>query len=479
MRKIYLTEEQVREFVRQEIITEHAYINKLNKDKRVADITYNNLSRKVGNVGGQDYLTTDKMEKNDGDTYEIKLKGGITCYNITSIKGDKVMHYFKHKWADNRDAEITVKDAETKEKNTYKLQMAKAEEDTFINKFKQKVAYVIKYCVNNFKRVNKDYNFSMISIYPVPSSSNFNDKMAGILAKSGLYGIPCQVIDGNILKKDFDKIEKDNEFIEKNKEFYNQPFFASDNNNNKTVEQNLDVTLEKLAAKKRAQALIDEANKYVQKLFIQIYNYRQVTKDTSVDRKRMIASIVNNFTKYYDTTEKIRKASTYYDYISGEHHKQNDDSLFQRLKYSKGPSIEKRSKDVWAIVKPYLRGCKCEITGEPYSYVELVLYTKNTFQIKNISAGERMGLKNMYTPNEEYEKFKGEIERIKGTVFVIFDDNVSGGATLGDICMQFKNLGIDNMIPITFGDMSEKWTENRIPLTNPGLENNKHARWNF
>ena len=41
-------------------------------------------------------LKTDKMEKNNGDTYEVPLKGGIMSYNITSIKGVDVMHYFKN-----------------------------------------------------------------------------------------------------------------------------------------------------------------------------------------------------------------------------------------------------------------------------------------------------------------------------------------------------------------------------------------------
>ena len=34
---------------------------------------------------------------------------------------------------------------------------------------------------------------------------------------------------------------------------------------------------------------------------------------------------------------------------------------------------------------------------------------------------------------------------------------ISGGATLSDICMQAKQLGIEYIIPITFGEMQMKY----------------------
>ena len=48
-----------------------------------------------GNLSSLDMLKTDKMDSNNNDTYEVPLKGGIMSYNITSINGTDVMHYFK------------------------------------------------------------------------------------------------------------------------------------------------------------------------------------------------------------------------------------------------------------------------------------------------------------------------------------------------------------------------------------------------
>jgi hypothetical protein len=65
------------------------------------------------------------------------------------------------------------------------------------------------------------------------------------------------------------------------------------------------------------------------------------------------------------------------------------------------------------------------------------------------------------------------MEKIKGTVFVIFDDNISGGATLSDICYQAKKLGINYIVPITFGVMREKY---KIGMMNINRPTNG---WNF
>ena len=67
-------------------------------------------------------------------------------------------------------------------------------------------------------------------------------------------------------------------------------------------------------------------------------------------------------------------------------------------------------------------------------------------------------------PNSYFQK---ELEKIKGTIFLIFDDNVSGGATLSDICYQCKQLGIENIIPITFGRMQQSNNMRGIVLNTP------------
>ena len=69
--------------------------------------------------------------------------------------------------------------------------------------------------------------------------------------------------------------------------------------------------------------------------------------------------------------------------------------------------------------------------------------------------------------NENQEIVKQEIEKANNTIFIIFDDNISGGATLGDICYQCEKLGIKNVVPITFGQMEESNTIGSIPLSIP------------
>ena len=111
-------------------------------------------------------------------------------------------------------------------------------------------------------------------------------------------------------------------------------------------------------------------------------------------------------------------------------------------------SSKRKTEDIWSIVKPYLRGSK--IKSIPMHKLQL-----QDFQIKKLSNDVRMGLKNYFKQNPEL--VEQEMEKIKGTIFVIFDDNIRGGATLSDICMQAKQLGIEYIIPITFGEMQMKY----------------------
>lgn len=82
---------------------------------------------------------------------------------------------------------------------------------------------------------------------------------------------------------------------------------------------------------------------------------------------------------------------------------------------------------------------------------------ENRFSIKSMTNDIRLGLKNYFLADDEI--VKQELEKIQNTVFVIFDDNISGGATLSDICLQAKNLGIQYIIPITFGKMRESYSK--------------------
>ena len=71
------------------------------------------------------------------------------------------------------------------------------------------------------------------------------------------------------------------------------------------------------------------------------------------------------------------------------------------------------------------------------------------------------------TNSDLADNTENEIKRIQNTVFVIFDDNVSGGATLSDICYQCKKLGINYLVPITFGEMRTKYSQSRLQIDRP------------
>ena len=81
------------------------------------------------------------------------------------------------------------------------------------------------------------------------------------------------------------------------------------------------------------------------------------------------------------------------------------------------------------------------------------------FQIKKLGNDIRMALKNYFSPNKDENLVKQEVEKTSGGVVVVFDDNVSGGATLSDICMQLQNLGMKYIIPITFGKMRTSYNQ--------------------
>ena len=96
--------------------------------------------------------------------------------------------------------------------------------------------------------------------------------------------------------------------------------------------------------------------------------------------------------------------------------------------------------------------------------IDVVEIEKNDFQIKNLTNDTRMGLKNYFKAEDNIDE---EIKTLKNTVFVIFDDNISGGATLSDICLQCKKLGLEYLVPITFGEMRTKYTQGFIQINKP------------
>lgn len=456
---IKLTEEQYKYFT----LCEDVFISGLNNKKKTAELTYNknnSISRGIknqkntNNLRSFDMINTSKMDHDGNDTYEVKLKGGITSYNITSIKGTEVMHYFKRVF-EHQKTNIEV------DGQNYELQMKLNEFEQFMQRFYTKVNYVITYCINEFKSKNTNVDFSCISIYPVPSSSNFNEEMANQIQNKQFAGIPkTQKIDSGLLQKDLSNLSKDEEFIEKNKDFYNSNL--TDNNSLPGTQiQYVDRELNRLNSFKKVDEHINNMN-YICKKMLTLRNNRKQYKDY----QQYCMKMAELYMQYVNSMESIVKSSTYFDTIKNRDATQHFDKLVKALKYSKGPSIEGRSNEIWQIVKPFLRGQK-NVNGKPFTNVDINYWEKIPFQIKNMPNNTRMALKNYYNPNKDINKVQNEINRIKGTVLVIFDDNISGGATLSDICYQFKQMGIEYLIPITFGEMQKKNTLGIIPIKSP------------
>lgn len=79
----------------------------------------------------------------------------------------------------------------------------------------------------------------------------------------------------------------------------------------------------------------------------------------------------------------------------------------------------------------------------------------------------RMALTNYFRPNENAEMVKQEVNKAEKSIVVVFDDNISGGATLSDICTQIQKLGLKYIIPITFGQMRESYNVGTLVINKP------------
>lgn len=403
-----------------------------------ANLTYNqrsssNPTRNRGNVSSNDMLDTGKMDQNNHDTFIVPLKGGINSYNITSIKGVEVMHYFKNKYAGKKTGmNIEINGI----KKEYELFMETDEFNQFTNMFLTKINNVVKYAINAF---NTKEQFTNISIYPVPSSNNFNEVMCEKIAgKLQIAGLNTQRINSDLFKKDLTNLQKDTDFIKKNKEYYSSRKYKG-GDDNVTHEQDLDNTIRKYnnTTAAQEQTLINNYNNCVNRVLLSYRN--KVSPKT----------IAKNYINLVDAKQAIRQKL-----------KRNEwNNAFKEIKYAKGPSIEKRSQAIWNIITPIL--------GKTYmakNQINIVEIEKLNFQVKNLTNDNRMGLKNYFQAQQDKQE---EVKRMQNTILVIFDDNISGGATLSDICYQCKKLGMHYIVPITFGLMREKYSNNRIQVCKP------------
>lgn len=475
-RTIILTEEQINRVLEANTFDEDVFADKSTirgrKNKTVNLAYKKHTAKNMGNLTSADMLGTEKMEKNDEDTYIVPLKGGIESYNITSIKGEEVMHFFKERYANNRKS-VTLKHKGV----DYELDMENQQFNEFMQVFQSKVNRVINYCIKKFASQNNKFRPVKVSIYPVPSRENFNKAMADEISRMSLGGLPVQVIDQDMLKKDLRNIQKDEEFINKNKNFFNGRMAPNTDANgyDKPVINHLEDNVRKLKAFHEAVKYVDIMNAAFKKIVESWNNFK------STQSQKTLQTLASAYARYYDAMKACTNLVNYKNYTrnGGEDTYFKMKTIAQAIKYTKGRSVEDRSGKIWALVRPILTGKISPSTGREYGVIEINEWTPSKFQIKNLSNGERMGLRGYYNPNEDTELVMKELARIKGGVFVIFDDNISGGATLSDICYQCKQLGIQYIIPITFGKMEEKWTMNMIPLSKPINDRGEEGRFNY
>lgn len=456
---------KISESAYQYYINEDVFINGIsnNKNKNIANLTYkrnNNgsIARNRGNMTSRDMLKTNLMDNNSGQTtYEVKLKGGFTSYNITDINGTEVMHYFKRKFS-NEETRIKLGDTE------YDLEMQDSEFRNFMVQFLNKVNAVVEYRARQFMENNKGLTFSNIYIYPVPSSSNFNIEMVKRIVKNNhtIDNLPVSAISSSILKKDTSNLEKDTDFIDKNRGYYNSERWQTGGNGG-THMQAVDNDLNRLSRLESVKAEIDKANE-----FTKIENRKQT--GSLLSQLNYVSARLNNPEKYgaptlksikklYDlyigyqeAVKNITIAGEYYDTIAQKYHKPQLKKVAEAIKYSKGQSIEGRTQRILQILKEYNM-----TNGLPVKPYDICMWQPANFQIKKLGNDSRMALKNYFSINNDSSE--AELKNTDNSIVVIFDDNISGGATLSDICYQLQKIGVKYMIPITFGKMRTSYSQ--------------------
>lgn len=70
------------------------------------------------------------------------------------------------------------------------------------------------------------------------------------------------------------------------------------------------------------------------------------------------------------------------------------------------------------------------------------------WQIKSLDEKHRKAIEGIFQINPKYLELKSKLQ---GKTIILFDDNISSGATLDDLCLVLKMYGVLKVIPITLG----------------------------
>lgn len=96
------------------------------------------------------------------------------------------------------------------------------------------------------------------------------------------------------------------------------------------------------------------------------------------------------------------------------------------------------------------------------------------WQIKSIDDRDRKAIENIFQLNPIYENYRSKL--INKHV-IVFDDNISSGATLDEVCVTLKKLGVASVMPFTLGTimptMYNPQIRNQYKVEH-GLEPKKH-----
>jgi len=443
------------------LLSEDVYTNRLDRNAKRANITYKKGQSISPNASRapKEAIKTDKMDKSGSDTYIVPLKGGINSYNITDIDGKEIMHYFKRHFS-SQDTSLQIKiNGKTED---YKLNMEDSEFQSFLRQFIDKISFIVADYVSKHQELTNGEmrGVSQICVYPVKSSSNFNSEIVDKINQYNqtIFGLPVVKLNETLLRKDVSKMQKDEDFLAKNADYYNsyREKGRVRNHGDETHMNGLNTDLNMLKARQEVHRVAEELNqmtdyintllpKYInsgderigQELATLFIKYGNLSKPSEIKDKYSVYQ--NDYTKELMTKSNYNPKGKEYIFFEPLTDTQIDQNSYNVLRN---------------LAKTY----------EPQAYRNLGQYAYNIqvlkrkpldFQIKKVFNDTRMALKNFFSFDpEQLEQARKQIE---GNILVIFDDNISGGATLSDICMQFANIGIKYIVPITFGKMFTQW----------------------
>jgi hypoxanthine phosphoribosyltransferase len=152
--------------------------------------------------------------------------------------------------------------------------------------------------------------------------------------------------------------------------------------------------------------------------------------DEDINRLRHDVENWKSDADVYDLRVKIDELNDYIAYHSGKRGRPTND-----IKQKK--ELVKNLEEQIKILRKGRRGKDKTKTSDGKA--------KN-FEIKSIEDKRRRSLEGLFGINP---KLSGIQQDLKGKHIVIFDDNISSGATLDDICLELQKHGVASILPIT------------------------------